>query len=61
MSLLMTDTLSCYNVFRLDFHLYNVQDYSFLYNNVASPGICNRCVGWQFTRIWKAHASIISL
>ena len=38
--------------------MYNVQDYSVLYNNAASPVICE-C--WYFTHMWKAYDRIISL
>jgi len=38
--------------------MYNVRDYSVLYNNAASPVICE-C--WYFTHMWKAYDRIISL
>ena len=30
--------------------MYNVQDYSILYNKVVHPVICE---GWHFTHAWK--------
>ena len=33
--------------------IYNVQDYSVLYNDTAGPIICE---GWSLTRMWKAPA-----
>ena len=31
--------------------MYNVQDYSILYNSVVRPVICQ---GWHFAQMWKA-------
>jgi hypothetical protein len=33
--------------------IYNVHDYSVLYNDTAGPIICE---GWSLTRMWKAPA-----
>jgi len=33
--------------------MYNVQDYSFLYNNAVPPVLCK---GWHFTFMWKMTA-----
>jgi len=41
-----------YNIYVSDI-IYNVHDYSVLYNNTVGPFICE---GWSLTRMWKAPA-----
>jgi hypothetical protein len=51
---MILDCLSLrYHLLKLNILLcmYNVQDYSILYNSVVRPDVCK---GWHFAQMWKA-------
>ena len=51
----MNNFLDNFCVTKIKYIMYNVQDYSVLYNYAVRPVICE---DWDFTHIWKALARL---